>query len=60
MKAYSSSPDEFDVIYALADFYIKRGEKNHALKYAEELKVKFPSRPDGSELLNYINNLFIP
>jgi tetratricopeptide (TPR) repeat protein len=60
LKAYSSSPNEFDVIYALADFYIKQGEKNLALKYAEELKVKFPSRPSGSELVNYINNLFTP
>lgn len=59
-KAYSSSPDEFDIIYALADFYIKRGEKNPALKYAEELKVKFPSRSDGSELVNYINKHFTP
>jgi tetratricopeptide (TPR) repeat protein len=57
LKAYSSSPDEFDVIYALADFYIKQGEKKPALKYAEELKVKFPSKPDGSEMVNYINNL---
>jgi tetratricopeptide (TPR) repeat protein len=60
LKANIISPNQFDIIYALADFYIKQREKKFALKYAEELKVKFPSRPDGSELVNYINKLVAP
>jgi tetratricopeptide (TPR) repeat protein len=55
MKAYSSSPNEFDVLYALADFYIKRDNYPTALKYANELKLKFPSNPAGEEIVNYIN-----
>jgi tetratricopeptide (TPR) repeat protein len=57
LKAYSVSPNEFDVIYALADFYIKKGNKNTALKYADEIDKKFPSNPAGTQMINYINKI---
>ena len=54
LKAYSSSPNEFDFIYALTDFYIKKKNYAAALKYAEEMKEKFPSNPAGEQLQKYI------
>ncbi|MCU0343847.1 MAG: tetratricopeptide repeat protein [Ignavibacterium sp.] len=55
LKANTISPDQFDIIYALADFYIKAGDQTRAMKYAEELKTKFPSNQAGQQLINYIN-----
>ncbi len=55
LKADSFSPNQFDIIYALADFYIKTDENSKALKYAEELKMKFPSKPEGAQIIEYIN-----
>jgi tetratricopeptide (TPR) repeat protein len=54
LKANSISPNQFDIIYALADFYIKAGDHTAALKYADELKIKFPSNPTGEELRVYL------
>ena len=54
MRAYSVSPNEFDIIYALVDFYITIGDYKKAISYAEELKIKFPFNPSGEQLLNYI------
>ena len=56
LKAYSLTPDNFDVIYALADFYIKQSNFTSAMKYANEVKEKFPSNPAGSQLSNFIND----
>jgi len=61
LKAYSYSPNEFDTIYALVDFYIKKENYTTAMKYAKEMKEKFPSNPAGDQLIKYIegkaNNL---
>jgi tetratricopeptide (TPR) repeat protein len=54
LKANSISPNQFDIIYALTDFYIKSGNYTKAMKYAEELKIKFPSNPAGEQLRQYI------
>ena len=56
IKAYSSSPNEFDVLFALADFYIKKDDLKTAMKYVKEMQEKFPSNPASQELINYINN----
>jgi len=40
----------------LADFYLKQKNFSKALQYAEELKLKFPLRAEGQEIINYINN----
>jgi hypothetical protein len=58
LKANSFSPNQFDIIYALTDFYIKSGNYTKAMKYAEELKIKFPSNPAGLQIINYINDNF--
>jgi tetratricopeptide (TPR) repeat protein len=54
LKAYSLSPDEFDVLYALATFYIQREKFQNATSYADELKTKFPSNPAGEQLREFI------
>ncbi|MBE0571718.1 MAG: tetratricopeptide repeat protein [Ignavibacteriaceae bacterium] len=54
LKANQLSQNEFDVLYALADFYIKAGDYTKAMNYAEELKIKFPSNPAGLEIINYL------
>ncbi len=54
-KAYSLLPDDFDIIYALADYNVKREDYDIAMKYAGELKAKFPSNPAGEQLIEYIN-----
>ena len=48
MKAYSLSPNEFDVMYALADFHIKKNNYTAALKYANEMRTKHPSNPQAN------------
>jgi tetratricopeptide (TPR) repeat protein len=57
LKAYSISPDEFDVLYALADFYIKKADYQKAMKFAAEIKQKYPSNQDGIKLLNYLDKI---
>jgi len=54
LKAYSLSPNEFDVLYALADFYIKKEDYTTALKYAKEMKEKHPLNSTGEQLRKYI------
>jgi tetratricopeptide (TPR) repeat protein len=54
LKGYSLFPNDFDIIYALIDFYAKRGNKNEALKFVNELNQKFPSNPTARQLLEYI------
>jgi tetratricopeptide (TPR) repeat protein len=56
LKAYSLLPDDFDIIYALADFYIKKGNRNRAEIYANQLNDKFPSNKAGENLLNHIRS----
>jgi tetratricopeptide (TPR) repeat protein len=56
LKAYSLSPNEFDVLYALADFYIKRENFITAMKYANQIKEKFASNPVGEQLRKYIED----
>jgi len=49
------TPNNFDLIFALSDFYLKQKSYSIALLYANELKTKFPSRPEGQGMINYIN-----
>ena len=55
LKANSNSPNDFDILYALADFYVKRNRFEEAKKYANELENKFPSNPAGKQIIDYIN-----
>lgn len=56
LKGNTLIPNNFDLIFALADFYLKQKNFSEALQYAEELKLKFPLRAEGQEIINYINN----
>jgi tetratricopeptide (TPR) repeat protein len=56
LKGNNLLPNNFDFIYALSDYYLKQEDFSRALQYANELKTKFPSKPEGQMLINYINN----
>jgi len=55
LKGNSNSPNDFDMLFALADFYVKRNRFEEAKKYALELENKFPSNPAGKQIIDYIN-----
>jgi tetratricopeptide (TPR) repeat protein len=56
LTGYNLIPNNFDLIFALADFYMKQKKYSNSLMYAEELKTKFPSKPEGQQFINYIND----
>jgi len=47
-------PNNFDIIFALANYYLKQENFSRSLQYANELKLNFPSKPEGQMILNYI------
>jgi tetratricopeptide (TPR) repeat protein len=47
-------PYNFDLVYALSNYYLKQKNFVNALSYANELKKMFPSRPEGQGLINFI------
>jgi len=55
-KGNELTPNNFDLSFALSDFYLKQNDYTKALKYAAELKTKFPSKPEGQGLINYITS----
>jgi tetratricopeptide (TPR) repeat protein len=55
MTAVGIDPDNLDYLYALADFYLKRGKLLQARPLAERMLAKHPQNPVGRDLLNYIN-----
>jgi tetratricopeptide (TPR) repeat protein len=56
-KAYSLSPDDFDILYALSDYYLKHKRYKEAEKYVYEIKIKFPSKPVGKQISDYIDQM---
>ena len=48
-------PDNLDFLYALAEFYIKRGRLADAKPLVERMVSKYPSNPMGRNLLNFLN-----
>lgn len=56
-KAYSLSPDDFDILYALSDYYLKQKRYKEAEKYVSEIKIKFPSKPVGKQISDYIDQM---
>ena len=54
LKGNNLLHNNFDIIFALADFYLKRNQFEEAKKYALELENKFPSNPAGKQILNYL------
>ncbi|HEY6625581.1 MAG TPA: tetratricopeptide repeat protein, partial [Ignavibacteriaceae bacterium] len=59
LKAYSILPNEFDVLYALADFYLKKQDYSTASKYAKEISRMYPTNSAGQQLIEYINQVSI-
>ncbi len=54
LKGNSNAPNDFDMLFALADFYVKRNRIEEAKKYASELENKFPSNPAGKQIIDFI------
>ena len=54
LKGNTKLQNDFDMLFALADFYAKRNRFEEAKRYALELENKFPSKPAGKQILNYI------
>lgn len=57
LKGNSLVPNNFDLIFALTDFYFKQKNFDKTLQYATELKTKFPSKPEGQQIINQLNLL---
>jgi tetratricopeptide (TPR) repeat protein len=54
-KALDLEPDNLDFMYALADFYLKRGNFDEARALAEQMVSKHPGRRVGHELLHHLD-----
>ena len=54
LKALEIEPNSMDYLYALADFYLKRGKFQKAKGMAQQMVVKHPNKPIGKELLGII------
>jgi predicted CXXCH cytochrome family protein len=54
LRALEIDPDSLDFMYALADYYIKRGNLAAAEPIAKQMVAKYPSQQIGHDILNYI------
>ena len=54
-KALKLEPDNLDFIYALADFYLKKGNLPQAKALAEQMVSKHPEQRIGHELLQHLD-----
>jgi len=59
-EALKLEPDTLDFMYALADFYVKRGNPTQARALAEQMVSKHPDQRIGHELLRYLERLTKP
>jgi len=56
LGALEIEPNNLDYLYALADFYLKRGNLTKARILAEQMVAKHPRQSVGQEILNFIND----
>jgi tetratricopeptide (TPR) repeat protein len=56
--ALKIEPDSMDYLYALADFYLKRGKFQKAKSIAVQMVAKYPDKRIGQELLGIIEKNF--
>jgi len=56
LKAQELEPDNFDYLYALADFYLKRRKLHKARSIAQEMVARHPAQRIGHDVLNLIEN----
>jgi tetratricopeptide (TPR) repeat protein len=59
-RAVELAPLDFDVMYALADHYVKRGEYQKALPIAERMLAAEPTNPAGGRIKRQIENALRP
>jgi Flp pilus assembly protein TadD len=55
LKALELDTDNMDYLYALADYYLKRGKLQKAKNIAEQMVAKHPDQRIGHEFLEFIN-----
>jgi Tfp pilus assembly protein PilF len=55
LKALELDTDNMDYLYALADYYLKRGKLQKAKIIAEQMVAKHPGQRIGHEFLEFIN-----
>ena len=58
IKALELGPDNIDYLYALADFYLKKGKIQKAKDLAEQIVAKYPNQRAGHDILNLIEKNF--
>jgi Tfp pilus assembly protein PilF len=56
LKAQELEPDNFDYLYALADFYLKGKKLHKARSIAQEMVARYPTQRIGHDILNLIEN----
>ena len=56
LKAQELEPDNFEYLYALADFYLKRRKLHKARSIAREMVARHPAQRIGHDILNLIEN----
>jgi Tfp pilus assembly protein PilF len=56
ITALELEPDQMDFLYALADFYVKRGRLLQARQIAEQMIARHPQNATGHNLMNFINS----
>jgi tetratricopeptide (TPR) repeat protein len=54
-KAVTLEPDNMDYLYALTEYYLKRGKFRKAKPIAEQMVARYPAMQVGHNLLNLIN-----
>ena len=57
LRASELEPANLDFLYALADFYIKRGRKQEAKGIALKMVTYHPDQPVGHQLLKMIEQM---
>jgi Tfp pilus assembly protein PilF len=55
LAALDIEPDQIDFLYALVDFYLKRGRLPEARRMARQMVAKHPLNTTGHNLLEFIN-----
>ena len=55
--ALELEPENLDFVYALADFYLKRGQVDTAKPFAERLAAQEETREAGHQILRVIEDL---
>jgi len=57
LKALALNPENFDFLYALADYYIKQRHLDNAMSTANEMIRLYPEKQVGYKILNYARAL---